>query len=172
MKMKNSIAGESAAAAVVPNPDGRLEAGLSRQRALKFLGAAAKPLDSRPNDLNPRWYGFNLLEYFSTDPDWMKYFPYKNDEQFLEDDFRWMRDWGFNFARLPMDYRFWTDVNNPLKINERKVEPIDRAIRGMRNIEFTSISACTGRRDSASSIPNGSERNLRIGMVINSTGLF
>jgi len=24
---------------------------------------------------NSKWYGFNLLEYFSTDPDWMKYFP-------------------------------------------------------------------------------------------------
>jgi hypothetical protein len=46
------------------------------------------------------WYGFNLLEYFSTDPDWMKYFPYKNDGMFPEDDFRRIRDWGFNFARL------------------------------------------------------------------------
>jgi len=78
---------------------------------------------------NPAWYGFNLLEYFSTDPDWMKYFPYKDDGMFLEDDFRWMRDWGFNFVRLPMDYRFWTDPNDLMKINEKKVEPIDRAIR-------------------------------------------
>ncbi|HEX9143379.1 MAG TPA: hypothetical protein VGA09_03840, partial [Candidatus Binatia bacterium] len=52
---------------------------------------------------NPRWYGFNLLEYFSTDPDWTKYFPYKSDGMFLEDDFRWIRDWGFNWVRLPMD---------------------------------------------------------------------
>jgi endoglucanase len=80
-------------------------------------------------NLNPRWYGFNLLEYFSTDPDWMKYFPYRNDGRFKEDDFRWMRDWGFNFARLPMDYRFWTDPGNPMKIDERKLEPIDRVIR-------------------------------------------
>ncbi len=78
---------------------------------------------------NPPWYGFNLLEYFSTDPDWMKYFPYKNDGIFLEDDFDWMRDWGFNWVRLPMDYRFWTDPNDLMKINEKKVEPIDRAIR-------------------------------------------
>ena len=78
---------------------------------------------------NPAWYGFNLLEYFSTDPDWMKYFPYKNDGMFVEDDFRWIRDWGFNFVRLPMDYRFWTDPNDMMKIDEQKVEPIDRAIR-------------------------------------------
>jgi endoglucanase len=78
---------------------------------------------------NPAWFGFNLLEYFSTDPDWMKYFPYQNDGLFQEDDFRWMRDWGFNFVRLPMDYRFWTDVNDLMSINEKRVEPIDRAVR-------------------------------------------
>jgi endoglucanase len=79
--------------------------------------------------INPRWFGFNLLEYFSTDPDWMKYFPYRDDGGFKEDDFRWMRDWGFNWVRLPMDYRFWTDPRDPMKIEEKKVEPIDRAIR-------------------------------------------
>jgi endoglucanase len=77
---------------------------------------------------NPRWYGFNLLEYFSTDPDWMKYFPYNNDGMFREDDFRWIRDWGFNWVRLPMDYRFWT-ASDLLTITEKQVEPIDRAIR-------------------------------------------
>src|SRR5208337_2411063 len=86
-------------------------------------------LQSQTPANNPPWYGFNLLEYFSTDPDWMKYFPYKNDGMFLESDFRWIRDWGFNFVRLPMDYRFWTDAQDLLKINEKKVEPIDRAIR-------------------------------------------
>ena len=123
--------------------------GVSRRRFLRFLTAAAgvaavpiapgyvvkeqepanKTAASKPADGNPRWYGFNLLEYFSTDPDWMKYFPYKNDGMFLEDDFRWIRDWGFNFVRLPMDYRFWTDPSDLTKINEKKVEPIDRAIR-------------------------------------------
>src|SRR5215813_5450699 len=29
------------------------------------------PRASRDPAKNPRWYGFNLLEYFSTDPDWM-----------------------------------------------------------------------------------------------------
>ncbi len=77
---------------------------------------------------NPRWYGFNLLEYFSTDTDWMKYFPYKNDGMFIEDDFRWIRDWGFNWVRLPMDYRFWT-APDLFTIHEKQVEPIDRAIR-------------------------------------------
>ena len=91
---------------------------------------AEPPTNQRPGKShNPAWYGFNLLEYFSTDPDWMKYFFYDNDGKFAEDDYRWIRDWGFNFVRLPMDYRFWTDPDDLMKINERKVEPIDRAIR-------------------------------------------
>ncbi len=100
--------------------------------AFSRSGAAAETesrssTSARPTK-NPSWYGFNLLEYFSTDPDWMKYFPYKNDGMFLEDDFRWIRDWGFNWVRLPMDYRFWT-APDLFTIHEKEVEPIDRAIR-------------------------------------------
>jgi endoglucanase len=48
---------------------------------------------------------------------------------FQEDAFRGIRDWGFNWVRLPMDYRFWTDSQDLLKIREDKVAPIDRAIQ-------------------------------------------
>lgn len=92
--------------------------------ALSKLAAA-----ETAKNINPKWYGFNLLEYFSTDPDWMNHFPYKNDGMFPEDDFKWIKDWGFNWVRLPMDYRFWTDPKDLLKINEKGVEPIDRAIK-------------------------------------------
>jgi len=111
-----------ASAALVPSSVARLAS------AVQSL-TAAKP-DSPKTRLanNPRWYGFNLLEYFSTDTDWMKYFPYKNDGMFLENDFRWIRDWGFNWVRLPMDYRFWTSPDL-FTIDEKNVEPIDRAIR-------------------------------------------
>jgi endoglucanase len=107
-------------------PFGFAGAAFSAQNA-----SALRPGSSKPDApaTNPKWYGFNLLEYFSTDPDWMKYFPYKNDGMFLEDDFRWIRDWGFNWVRLPMDYRFWTDSHDPFKIHEESVVPIDRAIR-------------------------------------------
>ena len=105
-----------------------LPAGFSGQ-AFASLQADEKASSPRRPATNPKWYGFNLLEYFSTDPDWMKYFPYKNDGMFQEDDFRWMRDWGFNWVRLPMDYRFWTDSRDLLKIHEAKVVPIDRAIK-------------------------------------------
>src|SRR5208283_5105427 len=98
--------------------------------SVQVRSALAEGRDGHPSPVkNPAWFGFNLLEYFSTDSDWMKYFPYKDDGLFQEDDFRWMRDWGFNFVRLPMDYRFWTDLNDLMTISEKQVEPIDRAIR-------------------------------------------
>jgi endoglucanase len=104
-------------------------AGVAAASALpKGLMGIEKPA-ALAGTINPKWYGFNLMEYFSTEQDWMKHFPYKNDGMFQENDFKWMRDWGFNFVRLPMDYRFWTDPNDLLKINEKMVEPIDRAIK-------------------------------------------
>ena len=112
--------GASAIAALLP----KTSAGL-----LRATGESRRGATSSLPAKNPSWYGFNLLEYFSTDPDWMNYFPYKNDGMFQEDDFRWVRDWGFNWVRLPMDYRFWTDPADFFKIREDKVEPIDRAIR-------------------------------------------
>ena len=98
------------------------------QRCSEFSALWNSARKSTPPVRNPPWYGFNLLEYFSTDPDWMKYFPYKNDGMLLEDDFRWIRDWGFNWVRLPMDYRFWT-APDLFTINEKQIEPVDRAIR-------------------------------------------
>lgn len=154
MKNANSARdGEAAVDRAFASPPELHPTGLNRRAALKSLGLAAAALmlppgissctspaatllqganagSSSPSPTkNPKWYGFNLLEYFSTDPDWMKYFPYKNDGMFLEDDFRWIRDWGFNWVRLPMDYRFWTDSEDLLKIRDDKIKPIDRAIQ-------------------------------------------
>src|ERR1700746_71419 len=135
---------QSSGATTDPAKSGLALSPLSRRTAIKSLGMAAgalllpagfsgtaiaATLQAKGPAKNPRWYGFNLLEYFSTDPDWMKYFPYKDDGMFQEDDFRWIRDWGFNWVRLPMDYRFWTDSQDLLKIHEDKVAPIDRAIK-------------------------------------------
>jgi endoglucanase len=113
----------AAAATVLPSGMERLLALVQNMPAQK-----GPPSASPVRTTNPAWYGFNLLEYFSTDPDWMKYFPYKDDGLFLEDDFRWIRDWGFNWVRLPMDYRFWTGPDL-FTIDQKKIEPIDRAIR-------------------------------------------
>lgn len=47
----------------------------------------------------PRWRGFNLLDFFGSQP------PRHNDHsKTTEDDLKWMRDWGFDFVRIPMAY--------------------------------------------------------------------
>jgi len=66
----------------------------------------------------PRWRGFNLLEMFHS----------RSDGQFREDDFRWIADWGFDFVRLPLCYLLWVDGDDPFRINEAKLESVDRAV--------------------------------------------
>jgi len=66
----------------------------------------------------PRWRGFNLLEKFNV----------RRNERFSQWDFRVMREWGFDFARLPMDYRCWIAEGDPHKINEAVLEEIDEAV--------------------------------------------
>ena len=131
-----------------------IASGMSRRKVLKSMtglavaGAFSKVIPAMAAgeaavSVNPKWYGFNLLEYFSIDKDWMQHFPYKDDGKFREDDFRWMRDWGFNWARLPMDYRLWTDSNDLMKIREKDIEPIDRAVKlGEKYSVHVNICLC------------------------------
>jgi endoglucanase len=69
----------------------------------------------------PRWRGFNLVEKFSIER------PERNTA-FREQDFELMAGWGFNFARLPMDYRTWTDARDAYRLNERVLRDIDQAV--------------------------------------------
>ncbi|MBI4873134.1 MAG: cellulase family glycosylhydrolase [Acidobacteria bacterium] len=56
----------------------------------------------------PRWRGFNLLDLFQAlTRDGRRPAPASEDE------FRWIRDWGFNFVRIPMDYWLWIDTDWP-----------------------------------------------------------
>jgi endoglucanase len=118
-----------------------LRAGMTRRQTLAGAAGAALALAAGPAAAakpgreglsartHPAWYGFNLLDYFSTDADWRKIFPGAGEGRFPEDDFRWARDWGFNFVRLPLDYRFWTDPGDLFRIREDEVEPLDRVLQ-------------------------------------------
>ena len=53
----------------------------------------------------PRWRGFNLLEKF-----------FAPGKPFVETDFVWMAEWGFDFARLPLSYHCWADPQDWLKL--------------------------------------------------------
>jgi endoglucanase len=70
----------------------------------------------------PRWRGFNLLAKFSKDR------RREAGTAFPEWDFRVMRDWGFDFARLPMDYRCWSKDGDPRVLDEAVLEEIDQAV--------------------------------------------
>jgi hypothetical protein len=67
----------------------------------------------------PRWRGFNLLEKF--------YFSGKH-QPFLEEDFRMISEFGFNFVRLPIDYRGYIADGNWEKFHKTPLAQIDQAI--------------------------------------------
>ncbi|MBO7721119.1 MAG: cellulase family glycosylhydrolase [Kiritimatiellae bacterium] len=94
--------------------------------------AAAAPADATGWRPSERWRGFNLLGLFKkripaeagfTDPKWERTPGY-----FHEDDFKWMKEWGFNFARLPMDYRVWIKDGDWNAIDPAAFKPIDDAV--------------------------------------------
>jgi aryl-phospho-beta-D-glucosidase BglC (GH1 family) len=66
----------------------------------------------------PRWRGFNLLDMFTM----------RSRGDFREDDFRWMRDFGFDFVRFPMCYRLWIEDGDDYKIHEPMLAKLDRAV--------------------------------------------
>lgn len=68
--------------------------------------------------LLPRWRGFNLLDMFTM----------RSRAEFPEDDFKWIRDFGFDFVRFPAVYRLWIEDGDDYKIKESMLQKLDRAI--------------------------------------------
>ena len=66
----------------------------------------------------PRWRGFNLLNKFNVG----------RDRPFDEVDFQIIHDFGFNFVRLPMDYRIWIVGKDWTQLDENKLKEIDPAV--------------------------------------------
>jgi aryl-phospho-beta-D-glucosidase BglC (GH1 family) len=114
---------------------------LDRRHLLKnaALAAAALPAAAAPyaprtaQTALPRWRGFNLLDLFQALPVTGRY-PAPTSEE----ECKWMRDWGFNFIRIPVDYWFWIDTNwldtktltadDMFKIRESGFETLDRLV--------------------------------------------
>jgi endoglucanase len=67
----------------------------------------------------PRWRGFNLLGVFVM----------SSPGYFEEVDFQLISDFGFDFVRLPLNYTFWIDHDDPFEINEEKLNVVDQAVR-------------------------------------------
>jgi len=66
----------------------------------------------------PRWRGFNLLEKFTD----------QRNSPFLESDFEWIAEWGFDFVRLPLSYWCWSSPEDPKSLDETVLEEIDEAV--------------------------------------------
>jgi endoglucanase len=93
--------------------------------------AASGAADTMPKNVLPRWRGFNLLPIF--------YALYqKGKVDIVEDDFRMIRDLGFDFVRIPFDYWFFVDSDwlktgkmNPrdiLKVKLSTFDDLDRIV--------------------------------------------
>ena len=79
--------------------------------------AAAPELPDATAARLPRWRGFNLLEKFAV----------AENKPFVEKDFEWLAAWGFDFVRLPMDYRCWAKTPEAA-FDEQTMLEIDRAV--------------------------------------------
>jgi aryl-phospho-beta-D-glucosidase BglC (GH1 family) len=67
----------------------------------------------------PRWRGFNLLEWFNVG----------TAQPFREEDFRLIKELGFNFVRIPMDYRIWVTDGDWERIDDAKFAELDQAVK-------------------------------------------
>ena len=98
----------------------------TRRQALLGLAATAMiaPAKAAEPALSyaklPRWRGFNLLEKFTL----------AGDRPYRERDFDFIAAHGFNYVRLPLDYRIWTtDSGGP---RETPLQQIDQALEFAR----------------------------------------
>ncbi len=67
----------------------------------------------------PLRYGFNLTEMMSGKP----------ATRFWESDFRWMAEWGFDFARLPLSYWSWANPGDDwMEIDDAGLDSVEEAI--------------------------------------------
>jgi len=73
---------------------------------------------SKAQNKLPKWKGFNLLDFFSPDPS-------SGRRVTVEEHFKWMSDWGFDFVRLPMAYPAYIKFDRSKNITPAEVYNID-----------------------------------------------
>ncbi|MBA4140546.1 MAG: cellulase family glycosylhydrolase [Segetibacter sp.] len=83
------------------------------------LGTSAFAARKNKNKL-PYWKGFNLTDFFTPNPN-------NQRRGTKEEHFKWMRDWGFNFIRLPVAYPFYLNFDRSKNITPEEVYKIDNA---------------------------------------------
>jgi aryl-phospho-beta-D-glucosidase BglC (GH1 family) len=93
--------------------------------ALNVCHAAPKAVPSAPAKSDATrmsafryWRGFNLSEKRKLE----------TNASFKEEDFKWISGLGFNYVRLPLDYRIWIKDGDWNKIDDSALNDIDQAI--------------------------------------------
>ena len=80
----------------------------------------SSPFDIKKNKNKlPKWKGFNLVDFNTPNP-------VNNRRYTTEEQLKMMRDWGFDFVRLPMSYPYYLDFDRTKDINPDEVYHIDQ----------------------------------------------
>ena len=85
------------------------------------LGLKGAPLfewESKPKNNLPRWKGFNLTDFNTSNPS-------ANRRYTTEEHLKWMSDWGFDFIRLPISYPYYLKFDRSKKITPEEVYQVD-----------------------------------------------
>jgi aryl-phospho-beta-D-glucosidase BglC (GH1 family) len=82
--------------------------------------AAAFAADASAKNKLPKWKGFNLLDFFSPNPQQQRLTT-------TEEHLKWMQDWGFDFVRIPIAYPSYLKFDRSRKITPEEVYNIDEA---------------------------------------------
>lgn len=119
--LSSASAGRSSGASLIRNVLLRLAfaATASVASAMPHV-ASAQSLPPATAQQLPRWRGFNLLE---------KFYRRKDNGPFMESDFHLIHELGFNFVRLPMDYRIWIKNDDWHQFDETQLQQIDQAVQ-------------------------------------------
>ena len=112
-----------------PNRRDFIKSGSIAGLSLAMAGTATSQSHELTGNALPRWRGFNM-QYF--------YQLYRGIEEPREDHFKWISGWGFDFVRVPMDYRTWLQnkpqrgekrtIDDVYKIDESTLEQIDKVV--------------------------------------------
>jgi len=86
--------------------------------AVSFAGAETFAHVEKAKMKVPKWKGFNLLDFFSPNPMGQRI-------KTTEEHFKWMRDWGFDFIRIPIAYPSYLKFDRSRTILPEEVYQID-----------------------------------------------
>lgn len=114
--------------------------------AVGIAGSQAFAIQPQPGIKLPAfWKGFNLVDFNTPNPTAQR--RYTTEEQL-----KWMRDWGFNFVRLPIAYPYYVkfDRSGSIKpeevyqIDQQSVDKIDSLVQ-MAHKQDLHVSLCLHR---------------------------